>query len=102
MIRFAVLGLCLAAAPALAETDAERNERCAAQAGIIEQAVGLRADGTGKPGVTSALTEGADAVPARYAPSVPPLVDWVFALDEAQLSPEVADVFEASCREFEQ
>ena len=43
MRRLAVATLTLAAAfPALAETDAERAARCAAQAGIVGQAVEMR------------------------------------------------------------
>ncbi|RBI72369.1 hypothetical protein DQW77_10590 [Roseovarius sp. TE539] len=102
MIRLAILGFCLAAMPALAETDAEREERCAAQAGIVEQAVALRGKGTARAAVTEALTDGETAVQARFRPSVKPLVDWVFALEESQLTPEVASVFEASCRDYKQ
>ena len=99
MIRPVATGLCLLlAAPAIAETEAERRERCAAQAEIVEQAVSRRASGAEKPAVAAALTEGEAAVPERYTPSVQPLVDWVFELDPAQLTEAVAPVFEKTCR----
>ncbi len=104
MLRFMTLscGLALLAGAASAETEAQKAERCAAQADIVTQAVDARAQGRDAPGTKEMLTAADSRVPARYAPGITPLVEWVFTLPQDQLTLDVGGAFEKQCLEFSQ
>lgn len=90
---------CALAAPAAAaaETADQKKARCAAQAGIVDRAVESRAGGAGIARTRAMLESGDEAVEAVYAPAVGPLVDWVYSLDEGELTAAAADAFETAC-----
>jgi len=96
-MRKTLIALVLLASPALAETTEEKADRCGAQKGIVDLAVVQRGLGADAKAVEKDLTKGENAVDEKYAPSVSPLVEWVFTLPEEQLVPEVGEAFETSC-----
>jgi len=95
-------GLAVLAGAASAETAAQKAERCAAQADIVTSAVDARQEGRDAQ-ATKAMMEAADSgIPARYAPGITPLVEWVFTLPEDQLALDVGGAFEKQCLDFSQ
>ncbi len=92
-----LLGLSLAGSPVLAESDAERAQRCAGQANIVSRAVDLRADGADQ-GATLARLEASDSgIDPQYAPSIAVLVGWIYTLPTEQLTPETSIAFQTQC-----
>ena len=104
MLRILTLccGLAALAGAASAETAAQKAERCAAQADIVTSAIDARTQGRDAP-ATKAMLEAEDSgIPARYAPGIAPLVEWVFTLPEDQLALDVGGAFEKQCLDFSQ
>ena len=85
------------AMPALAETDAQRAERCAAQAQIVGQAVEMRKKRQSETKVKDSLLAEVDA---KLAPSVPLLVGYVFTLNRKDLKLDVAASFAEQCTAY--
>ncbi|MCZ0811747.1 hypothetical protein N5A93_05830 [Roseovarius sp. EGI FJ00037] len=104
MLRFVTLccGLALTGGAALAqtETEAEKADRCAALADVVERSVTARQLGQNASQAKRGLTSGEGAVAAKYAPGVPPLVDWIYTLPEEQLSPGLQAAFEKQCLDY--
>ncbi len=78
------------------------DEQCKATADIVAVAVEQRTDGKKAKKVKRGLTKGNTAVDEVFHPAVGPLVDWVFTLDEADLTPDVAVAYEKQCMEAQQ
>jgi hypothetical protein len=103
---FHPLALSLAAALAMggtlahAESDAERNARCAGQAQIVARAVDLRAGGADQNGATEQLEASDSGIDPKYAPSVSVLVGWIYTLPVDQMSPETAIAFQTQCQGY--
>ena len=92
----AILALAVAF-PALAETRKERAARCAAQADIVAQAVEMRRKMKSEKKVRAALGQTIDA---KYAPSITPLVGFVFTLPRKDLKSDVAGAFTKQCEAY--
>lgn len=89
-----------AAPSAQAETEAQRDARCAGQALIVARAVDLRASGADQASATAQL-EGSDSgIDPKYAPSVSVLVGWIYTLPTDQLTAETATAFQTQCQGF--
>ncbi len=94
MTRFALFALLLTlAAPVLA--DDARDRGCAATTAIVAEAVAMRAKGTTQVQALKALQAG--DLDAKYAATVPPLVDWVYSLPQDQLTNEAAAAYNDAC-----
>jgi len=104
MLRFLTFscGLAVMAGAACAETEAQKAERCAAQADIVTQAVTAREEGRDMSAVKATLSGKDSSVPSKYAPGITPLVEWVFTLPEDQLELDVGSAFEKQCLDFSQ
>ena len=87
------------AAPALAESRKQREERCAAQSEIVRQAIEMRQQKADEVRVQEAILAGADE---RLAASVPILVGYVFSLGEDDLKQDVPAAFAEQCAAFKQ
>ena len=85
---------------AQAETEADRNARCAGQALIVARAVDLRASGADQPGATAQLEASDSGIDPKYAPSVAVLVGWIYTLPTDQLTAETARAFQTQCQGF--
>ncbi len=85
------------AAPAFAESRKQRIARCAAQADIVGQAVEMRQKRKSEKKVKAALAE---TVEAKYAPSIPMLVGWVYTLNRKDLTPEIKGEFQDQCAAY--
>ena len=100
LVPVAVLALSVvltATLPAHAETKRERAKRCATQGQIVGDAVMMRVGQASKTKTLENLT--ADYGPEQ-AVVVPMLVDYVYALDAADLTAAVAVAFEEQCNAF--
>lgn len=93
MIFPSLVALC-AFAPLVATA---QNPICAPTGEIVAAAVEAREAGQPPEVATAAITEGLDAAQQDYAPAVPPLVDWVYDLPEADLQKDVAGAWVAQC-----
>lgn len=97
MTRFALIALLLPlAAPVLAD---EMAENCAATAGIVADAVNMRADGKDAADTTAFLGSPESGFDARFRKAAPMLVEWVYTLPEEQLTEAASQSFEAACLE---
>ncbi|WP_397543482.1 hypothetical protein [Roseovarius salis] len=95
-----IAGMCMAlAGPAPAQQ--ARQESCRATGDIVALAVSARRNGQTADAVKARLTGGRDAVESLYVPTVGPLVDWVFGVDRAALTPRLAEDFKAQCLRYE-
>lgn len=88
------------AGAALAETDAEREARCEAQAGIVAMAVDLRGDNKREKKAIKLISKDEVIASGPYVAQVDVLVNWVYSLPEAQVSEEAVTAFEAACTSF--
>ena len=106
MLRVVTLccGIALTGATATAqsatETEAEKAERCAALSDVIARSVTARQLGQDLSQAKRGLTSGEGAVAAKYAPGVPPLVDWIYTLPDEQLVPGLPAAFEKQCLDY--
>lgn len=103
-------GIMAAAALALAgglvlpaqATANDQRQTCIDTSDMVATIISLRAEGTRPKAIKQALTTGDAAVEERYKPTVDPLVDWVFTIDEALVeqptAPEaIADEYRKTC-----
>ncbi|WP_294622836.1 DNA primase [uncultured Roseovarius sp.] len=95
MTRFAALlpALCLAA-PVMAQ---DKESLCATSAEIVDSAVEARQDGMRQKKAIRTIGEGLEGDAAIYKPAVEPIVNWVYTLEEDQLTDEVAATYEEAC-----
>jgi hypothetical protein len=84
----------LLATPALA---VEKAHLCRVSAQIAGAAVEQRQDGAGRDAAVQAVTKGLGQDQADFEDAVSPIVDWVYSLPKDQLSPQVAESYEAAC-----
>lgn len=101
MKRLIALAL-ICASPALAETKAEKEARCTAQADIVAQTVTLRSEGKRERRAGKILTGDESTIDPKYAPAIPMLLAWVYELDKDQLTDEAATRFKEACLAFDQ
>ena len=95
MIRFAalLLALCLAA-PVMAQ---DKESLCATSAGIVDSAVEARQEGMRQKKAIRTIGSGLEGDAAIYKPAVEPIVNWVYDLEEGQLTDEVGATYEKAC-----
>ncbi len=94
MTRLAFLALLLcAASPTLADKANVRG--CAATSAIVADAVALRAGGADQSNALAAVQ--AKVTDAKYAATVPPLLDWVYTLPQDQLTAEAVTAYKQAC-----
>ena len=94
MTRLAYLATVIfAASPTLAEKAYDRG--CAATSAIVADAIALRAGGADQPGALAAVN--AKVSDAKYAATVPPLLDWVYTLPQDQLTGEAVTAYHQAC-----
>ncbi|WP_138935233.1 hypothetical protein [Roseovarius arcticus] len=94
MIRLSYLAVfVLAASPTLADKAHDRG--CAATSAIVADAVALRAKGADQPSALAAVK--AKVPDAKYAATVPPLLDWVYTLPKDQLTDEAVTAYKQAC-----
>ncbi len=85
----ALLCLGLVAAPARAQVD--NDVICAETARIVHIAVVQRAGGMKRDSIKAGMTTGRYQVADRFIATVGPLVDWVFAIERAEVeAPDAA------------
>lgn len=87
--------LILTASPALAASDAAEN--CTKTTAIVADAVAERSNGNAKAETVKTLKAG--DIESRFAPTVQPLVEWVYTLPEDQLTDAAPAAFKAACLE---
>ncbi|WP_137703103.1 hypothetical protein [Marimonas lutisalis] len=85
------------AAPALAETQKEREKRCAAQGEIVSQAVEMRKKFRSEAKAKTAILETIDE---GMAPAVPFLVGFVYTLNRKDLKQDVPAAFIEQCNAY--
>lgn len=73
-------------------------EDCAAQASIVAAAVEQRSAGEAPEAATQAVAGALEGRAEAYAEAVPLIVEWVWSLPEGKLGADVADTYEAACR----
>jgi len=86
--------------PALAAGDA-KIANCAATAGIVSEAIAQRKADAPKQGAIDFLRSDAAGVDDRYDQTIPVLVEWVYTLEPAQLTPDAAAAFEQQCLDYD-
>ncbi|PKQ12857.1 MAG: DNA primase [Alphaproteobacteria bacterium HGW-Alphaproteobacteria-1] len=74
-----------------------QNPICAPTGEIVAAAVEARKTGQGAEAAKAGITGGLGAAQAAYAPAVPPIVDWVYELPEADLQKDVAGSWVTQC-----
>ncbi len=87
------------ALPASAETDKQRQARCAAQSGIVAQAIEMRKENTPEAEAQQAILDGMDE---KLAPSVPILVGYVYSLESDAMQQDITGAFKQQCADFKQ
>ncbi len=102
MIRPLMLAALLMAPPALAENAAEKQQRCEIQAGIVRQAVDLRAKRKSQKRTTRKIIRSDAIAGTKYESNVDVLVQWVFGLPDDQLSDDAVTAFETACNQYQQ
>ena len=102
MIRLtlALLAIALPLQMAHAETKAERQARCAAQAEIVALAVAERENGRRENGAIRRITRARADSETPYTEAISPLVGWVYSLNAAQLESDVAGEFRTACEGY--
>lgn len=95
MTRFAALLTALILATPLAAQDKESI--CSTSAGIVDAAVEARRDGMEQKKAVQTIGNGLDGDAAIYKAAVQPIVNWVYDLEEEQLSDEVGATYEKAC-----
>lgn len=101
MIRLALMiALALALGPMALAAGLGKDD-CRATRDILSAAVAARKAGANAETVKAQLTRGDGAVEARYAATVAPLVDLVFALERAALSDRIAEQYERQCLQYD-
>jgi hypothetical protein len=95
MTRFAALTSALVLATPLAAQD--KASICSNSADIVDAAVEARGDGMGQEKAVQTIGNGLEGDAAIYKAAVQPIVDWVYGLEEAQLSDEVGATYEKAC-----
>lgn len=95
MTRFAALLPALVLATPLAAQDKESI--CATSAEIVDSAVEARSDGVGQQEAMETIGNGLEGDAAIYKPAVEPIVNWVYDLEEEQMSDEVGATYEKAC-----
>ena len=95
MTRFAALIPALVFATPLVAQDKESI--CSTSAGIVDAAVDARSDGMGQEEAKTTIGNGLEGDAAIYKAAVQPIVNWVYGLEEAQLSDEVGATYEKAC-----
>ena len=103
MARLVIAGiaLVLGAAAVVAESDADRAARCAAQATLVEALVAQRADGAEMQAAIDAVHAEHTDMDDRLTDPMPLLADWVYAVPPEQLDDGVAESFAAACTAYE-
>lgn len=92
--------LYLTAAPAFAETRAEKADRCGIQTGIVEAAIGHRNDNSGQARATRKIL-GSDPIKGtKYEANVDVLVAWIYTLPTAQLNADTVTTFQKACLDY--
>ncbi|MEQ9259095.1 MAG: hypothetical protein RIG84_08345 [Roseovarius sp.] len=94
------LALALLLAPGALSAQGLGKENCRQTSAIVATAIEGRRAGERAAAIKARLTTGPEAVKPPYDATVPTLVDWVFALDRAQLTPVMAREFEAQCLKY--
>src|SRR6056297_2865034 len=74
-----------------------QNPMCAPTGEIVARAVEARKDGQEAPEAITAISADMTGGMAPYEPAVQPLVDWVYTLDEAELSKDVEGSYVMQC-----
>lgn len=95
MLRLA-LSLIVLASP-LAALD--KAQHCASSAAIVADAVVARAAGEEQKKTFLTITAGLEGDQENYAEAVQPIVEWIWALPEDQLTDDVAAAYESACLE---
>lgn len=91
----------LVALPAVAETKAEKADRCAIQAGIVEAAISHRTGGRNQNRATKKILKSDPIKGSKYEANVDVLVAWIYSLPDAQLVPETVSTFETACLDYQ-
>lgn len=102
MTRALTIAALVTAAPALAETAQERQQRCGIQTGIVQQAVTLRAGRKSQKGATRRILRSEAIAGTKYERNVDILVQWVYGLPQDQLTDNTVTTFEAACNDYKQ
>lgn len=74
-----------------------QNPICAPTGEIVARAVEARKDGQEAPEAITTISADMTGEMAPYEPAVQPLVDWVYTLDAAELSKDVAGSYVTQC-----
>ncbi|SEQ90122.1 hypothetical protein [Thalassovita taeanensis] len=102
MIRFLTVAALVLAGPAFAETDAEKQDRCALQSDIVAQAVDLRSRHKSEMRATKTIQKAEGIAGTKYQANVDVLVNWVYSLPDDQVNEGVARSFTDACLAYSQ
>lgn len=100
MPRFLLALLLCCALPVAAPAQGLGKENCSATKQILSVAIKGRKAGLTARSLKSQLTTGRAAVAEKYRPTVAPLVDLVFTLDQARLTEQTAADYETQCLKY--
>lgn len=103
ILPLAAAGL-LALLPAVvqAETKAEKADRCALQAGIVEAAITHRQANRNQNRATRKILKSDPIKGTKYEANVDVLVAWIYTLPPAQLNADTVQTFETACLDYKQ
>ena len=87
----AVLALTAQGAAALGQKE------CALQAGLVMAVVQARTSGDDSATASRRVQTGLDGATQKYATIVPAVVDWVYALPQDKLGPDVGESWAQAC-----
>lgn len=87
---------------ASAETKAEKTERCALQAGIVEAAITHRQANRNQNRATRKILKSDPVNGTKYEANVDVLVAWIYTLPAAQLNDDTVQTFEKACLDYKQ
>ncbi|THD75715.1 hypothetical protein E7681_04475 [Thalassobius vesicularis] len=84
----------------LAESKAEKTERCSIQAGIVEAAISHRQANRNQNRATRKIMNADPIKGTKYEANVDVLVAWIYSLPQAQLTPDTTATFEKACLDY--
>ena len=100
MLRLLIAALLICALPMAAPAGALGKASCKATRDILSTAIAGRKAGQSAKAIEARLITGEDAVEEKYAATVKPLVNLVFALGRDGLTEKVAKDYEAQCLKY--
>ena len=73
------------------------DKECRVQSDVVMEIVAARQDGSAADAAVTQVAGGLKGEGAKYQSVVPALVEWVYALPDAQMGPEVGKAWVDAC-----